>query len=133
MASQPGRLPIPTHRHGVRLLLRCILCYPHFIQLAAMDHRGYILGMCLHSCCASAADVRHDQKNVYSVFRYDPPSVGFAALSETALAMNGVNAVIPSATIGASIAAVTNAASMTQRTCTALLLIPAFLSFLAFS
>jgi len=27
-------------------------------------------------------------KNVYSVFRYNPPSVGFADLSETALAMN---------------------------------------------
>lgn len=41
-------------------------------------------------------------KNVYSVFRYDPPSVGFAALSETALAMNGKVGGIPSATLGAN-------------------------------
>ncbi|KAH7926411.1 acid protease [Leucogyrophana mollusca] len=46
-------------------------------------------------------------KNVYSVFRYDPPSVGFAALSETALAMNGANAVVPTPTIGADTAIVT--------------------------
>ncbi|KZT72002.1 acid protease [Daedalea quercina L-15889] len=39
-------------------------------------------------------------KNVYSVFKYDPPSVGFAKLSSTALAMNGVSAPAPSATIG---------------------------------
>lgn len=46
-------------------------------------------------------------KNVYSVFRYNPPSVGFAQLSETALAMNGVsNAAIPSATVGSAAATV---------------------------
>ncbi|KAF8142067.1 aspartic peptidase domain-containing protein [Boletus edulis] len=56
-------------------------------------------------------------KNVYSVFRYSPPSVGFAALSQTALAMNGVNALIPNATLGASVASATaNGASMTTRT-----------------
>lgn len=43
-------------------------------------------------CCA--------QKNVYSVFRYSPPSVGFAQLSREALAMNGVNGPPPSPTIG---------------------------------
>lgn len=46
-------------------------------------------------------------KNVYSVFRYSPPSVGFAALSQTALAMNGVNAAPPTATIGSAAATVT--------------------------
>jgi len=46
-------------------------------------------------------------KNVYSVFRYDPASVGFAALSETALSMNGANAQPPSATIGSISASVT--------------------------
>lgn len=46
-------------------------------------------------------------KNVYSVFRYNPASVGFAQLSETALAMNGVsNAAIPSATVGSAAATV---------------------------
>src|SRR5262245_53736616 len=30
-------------------------------------------------------------KNVYSVFRYDPPAVGFADLSPFAKAMNGAN------------------------------------------
>jgi hypothetical protein len=74
-------------------------------------------------------------KNVYSVFRYDPPSVGFAALSQTALAMNGVNAMIPSATLGASVVSVTaNAASLTTRTSdAAALLISALLSFVMFS
>lgn len=54
-------------------------------------------------------------KNVYTVFRYDPPAVGFAALSEVAVAENGVNgAAVPSATIGSATAAVTgNAASTT--------------------
>nr|GAT55743.1 acid protease [Mycena chlorophos] len=40
-------------------------------------------------------------KNVYSVFRYSPASVGFAALSDTALAMNGnIDLAAPSPTIG---------------------------------
>ncbi|KAG9309507.1 aspartic peptidase A1 [Chiua virens] len=46
-------------------------------------------------------------KNVYSVFQYNPPAVGFAALSETALAANGVNGAVPSATIGTASATVT--------------------------
>ncbi|PCH44056.1 acid protease [Wolfiporia cocos MD-104 SS10] len=45
-------------------------------------------------------------KNVYSVFRYNPPSVGFAALSETALSMNGAVGTAPSPTIGSVAAAV---------------------------
>ncbi|KAJ8473597.1 hypothetical protein ONZ45_g16240 [Pleurotus djamor] len=45
-------------------------------------------------------------KNVYSVFRYDPPSVGFANLSIAALALNGADGVVPSATIGAIAASV---------------------------
>ncbi|KAG0692345.1 acid protease [Suillus ampliporus] len=46
-------------------------------------------------------------KNVYSVFKYSPASVGFAALSETAIAQNGIKAAVPFPTIG-SVAAVTN-------------------------
>ena len=46
------------------------------------------------------------QKNVYSVFRYDPPSVGFAELSSAALALNGANTPVPSATIGSAAATV---------------------------
>lgn len=46
------------------------------------------------------------QKNVYSVFRYNPASVGFAQLSPTALAMNGKVAAPPSPTIGSAAAAV---------------------------
>ncbi|KAI6108840.1 aspartic peptidase domain-containing protein, partial [Pisolithus croceorrhizus] len=46
-------------------------------------------------------------KNVYSVFRYNPAAVGFAQLSETALAMNGVNGNPPSATIGSVAATAT--------------------------
>lgn len=46
-------------------------------------------------------------KNVYSVFRYNPAAVGFAALSNTAIAMNGVNAPAPSPTIGSVSASAT--------------------------
>ncbi|KAG6907899.1 hypothetical protein DXG01_007006 [Tephrocybe rancida] len=46
------------------------------------------------------------QKNVYSVYRYDPPSVGFAELSSTALAMNSADTPVPSATIGSVAATV---------------------------
>ncbi|KAG6898299.1 hypothetical protein C0992_011890 [Termitomyces sp. T32_za158] len=49
-------------------------------------------------------------KNVYSVFRYDPPSIGFAELSNAALALNGANTPVPSPTIG-SIAATVVATS----------------------
>ncbi|KZT25130.1 acid protease [Neolentinus lepideus HHB14362 ss-1] len=45
-------------------------------------------------------------KNVYSVFRFNPPSVGFAQLSEAVTAQNGVNGPVPSATIGSAAAAV---------------------------
>jgi cathepsin D len=39
-------------------------------------------------------------KNVYTVFRYNPASVGFAELSSTSLKMNGGDDALPSATIG---------------------------------
>ncbi|KAG9017113.1 hypothetical protein FRB90_001717 [Tulasnella sp. 427] len=39
-------------------------------------------------------------KNVYSVFRYNPASVGFANLSDTALAIASLDAPLPSASIG---------------------------------
>ena len=45
-------------------------------------------------------------KNVYSVFRANPASVGFATLSGTATAMNGQLGQAPSATVG-SVATVT--------------------------
>lgn len=47
------------------------------------------------------------QKNVYSVFRYDPPSVGFAELSSIALALNGADGPVPTPTIGSAAATVT--------------------------
>ncbi|TFK45733.1 acid protease [Heliocybe sulcata] len=46
-------------------------------------------------------------KNVYSVFRYSPPSVGFATLSPLALGMNGVDGPPPSPTVGSAASAVT--------------------------
>ncbi|KAF9461540.1 aspartic peptidase A1 [Collybia nuda] len=46
-------------------------------------------------------------KNVYSVFRYDPPSIGFAELSSTALALNGADGPVPTPTIGSAAATVT--------------------------
>ncbi|PVG04891.1 acid protease [Serendipita vermifera] len=42
-------------------------------------------------------------KNVYSVFRYEPPSVGFADLSQAALAMNDVSGHLPTPSLGASV------------------------------
>jgi len=73
-------------------------------------------------------------KNVYSVFRYNPPSVGFAALSGTALAMNGIDATLPTTTLGvsdASVTAIGAASSMTARTPSGavILLISALLLF----
>ncbi|OSX63849.1 hypothetical protein POSPLADRAFT_1054482 [Postia placenta MAD-698-R-SB12] len=54
-------------------------------------------------------------KNVYSVFSYNPPAVGFARLSDTALAMNGKAAAAPSPTIG-SVAAAVSATSVSTGT-----------------
>jgi len=47
------------------------------------------------------------QKNVYSVFRYDPPSVGFAELSSTVTATDGNAGLVPSPTIGSPAAIIT--------------------------
>ncbi|KAG1872886.1 aspartic peptidase domain-containing protein [Suillus subalutaceus] len=47
-------------------------------------------------------------KNVYSVFRYNPPSIGFANLSSIAIAENGAGGTVPSATIGTASVSVTN-------------------------
>ncbi|KAJ3557477.1 hypothetical protein NP233_g11731 [Leucocoprinus birnbaumii] len=49
-------------------------------------------------------------KNVYSVFRYDPPSVGFAQLSNEANSLSGASVAVPSPTI-ASTAATVSASS----------------------
>ncbi|KAJ7043567.1 aspartic peptidase A1 [Mycena alexandri] len=47
-------------------------------------------------------------KNVYSVFRHNPPSIGFASLSDYSLSMNGnLHLAAPSATIGSVSAAAT--------------------------
>ncbi|KAF8757931.1 peptidase A1 family [Rhizoctonia solani] len=50
-------------------------------------------------------------KNVYSVYRYNPPSVGFANLSSNALAQNALGGTLPSATIGSSPVSATAAAN----------------------
>jgi len=50
-------------------------------------------------------------KNVYSVYRFNPPSVGFANLSSNALAQNHLGGSLPSATIGSSPAAATGVGS----------------------
>ncbi|KAG2039952.1 aspartic peptidase domain-containing protein [Suillus americanus] len=54
-------------------------------------------------------------KNVYSVFRYDPASIGFASLSSVAIAENGAGGTVPSATIGTVSAAVTNTSDAPRR------------------
>ncbi|KAI0728027.1 aspartic peptidase domain-containing protein [Fomitopsis betulina] len=51
-------------------------------------------------------------KNVYAAFQYDPPAVGFAKLSPTALAMNGAAGAAPSPTIGSVQAAVSATGSL---------------------
>ncbi|KAL6299535.1 aspartic peptidase domain-containing protein [Sparassis latifolia] len=53
-------------------------------------------------------------KNVYAVFRASPASVGFARLSSTALAMNGVNSATPSATVGSAAATASGTAKSTH-------------------
>lgn len=52
-------------------------------------------------------------KNVYSVFRAEPPSVGFATLSQKATDTDGAPGAVPSATIGAAVATVTASGSLT--------------------
>lgn len=49
---------------------------------------------------------------MYSVFRHDPPSVGFATLSTAALAQDGAGGAPPSPTIGSVAAAVGSATSV---------------------
>jgi len=41
-------------------------------------------------------------KNVYSVFRYEPPSIGFANLSAQAVRLANVDGDLPSATVGST-------------------------------
>jgi len=41
-------------------------------------------------------------KNVVSVFRFNPPSVGFANLSSTAQGLSNINAPVPTPTLGSS-------------------------------
>lgn len=63
-------------------------------------------------------DVLHfnwEQKNVYSVFRYQPPSVGFAQLSSTAMDSSGASVAVPSPTL-ASTAATVSASSTPSST-----------------
>ncbi|TBU30161.1 aspartic peptidase domain-containing protein [Dichomitus squalens] len=52
-------------------------------------------------------------KNVYSVFRADPASVGFATLSSTATAMNGASGSAPSPTVGKAAATLPSMSSLT--------------------
>ena len=44
---------------------------------------------------------------MYSVFRYNPPSVGFAQLSDVAVAQSQQNMPVPSPTIGSAAPTVT--------------------------
>ena len=76
---------------------------PADFRLAAIDDESCLGGFFVLDIGGSApAWIVGDTflKNVYSVFRFDPPSVGFATLSSEALAMNGANVEPPTATIG---------------------------------
>ncbi|KAG1722528.1 aspartic peptidase domain-containing protein [Suillus lakei] len=70
-------------------------------------------------------------KNVYSVFRYNPPSVGFANLSSIAIAENGAGGTVPSATIGTVSASVTNTSDAPHRHALSASLSALFLAFSA--
>ncbi|KAJ6581457.1 acid protease [Mycena capillaripes] len=71
-------------------------------------------------------------KNVYSVFRYNPPSVGFASLSDFSLSMNGdLNLEVPSATIGSISAAATAGTSNRDSNSATWLRIPSLLLTIA--
>ncbi|KAI0766648.1 acid protease [Trametes elegans] len=54
-------------------------------------------------------------KNVYSVFRSSPASVGFAQLSDTATSMNGKTGSAPSPTVGSVAATISSASTGTDR------------------
>lgn len=80
---------------------------------ADVDHWGCIPGVYLSTrpwitCLPVTHSLNSTQKTVYSVFQYNPPAIGFAALSEVAIAENGVNGAVPSATIGSVSAEVTS-------------------------
>ena len=68
----------------------------------------FLVRLALHSWKDVSCAHIFSQKNVYSVFRYNPASVGFAQLSETALAMNKAGGSVPTATIGSVVAVATN-------------------------
>ena len=67
----------------------------YFLRLqTGTDRAGWSETLSWYVSCSADGSIaltrERLQKNVYSVFRYSPPSVGFAQLSEAALAMNGV-------------------------------------------
>lgn len=70
-------------------------------------------------------------KNVYSVFRYDPASVGFANLSSVAIAENGAGGTVPSATIGAVSATVVSTSAAPRSYALSTSLSALFLAFSA--
>jgi hypothetical protein len=100
-APQTSRTPRSAPRNALGL--------SSFPRLAKGVLRGLLathsLWVSVTSSTFSAQRLIDAQKNVYSVFKYNPASVGFAALSETAIAQNGVKAAVPSPTIGAVTAA----------------------------
>jgi cathepsin D len=55
------------------------------------------------------------QKNVYSVFRYNPPSVGFAAISDAARQLTQEGGNLPTPTMGAHPIVATGAAQSERR------------------
>ncbi|KAG1899516.1 acid protease [Suillus fuscotomentosus] len=115
-------------------------CYGAFYAIPTSGASGtpsWILGDTFLVCSFSANTLlminAARQKNVYSVFRYDPPSVGFAALSEIALEMNGLAGGIPSATLGANSAMFTlesSAAPPTRTSSAVAIVISAFFATL---
>lgn len=66
-------------------------------------------------------------KNVYSVFRYNPASVGFANLSSVATAMSDVDGTVPTPTIGSVSVEVTAVSGKSTSDATAL---PSRMNFL---
>jgi len=68
------------------------------------------------------------QKNVYSVFRYQPLSIGFAQLSSTAVAQNGIDALAPTPTIGSAAATISATSTPGQSSAATAKAVVSFLS-----
>lgn len=76
--------------------------FSHFKWGAALRHGSLVTHFwyVLRFSYISSGDLTYFQKNVYSVFRFNPPSVGFAQLSPFAQSFARTGDPLPTPTIG---------------------------------